>query len=648
MTTVRYRWKNLEDSTSRWKIARLIYYEPWDWVIGVSVYEDEFQVYQQVLSKGRTQLIRIMGVAGIVIAVLTGILGLFITWLIMRPIRQMTEVAEKIISGDLNHLVKVISHDEIGVLAGTFNIMTSKLNQSIASLRESEEKYRGIFNYALEGIFQSTVSGRVLNVNPALAQTLGYNSPEELIVDVNDLKQQIYVNPDDRDRLITSISQQGKVVGFEVQNYRKDRTKIWVSLSARLTFDETGKPAIIEGFLSDITAQKNAETEKRSLEAQLNQSQKLEAIGTMAGGIAHDFNNILGGIMGYSELLRVHLADNCTPNCSRYLENILFAVGRARDLIRQILIFSRRAEIEVRPVPLRQEIEETVNLIRASLPTTITIEQHLGSEAFVMTDRVQLHQIILNLCSNASYAMKNGKGVLTIQLNNVSLQSDFANKYEQLEPGNFAHIQISDNGRGIPEHLVDRIFDPFFTTKKQGEGTGLGLAMVHGIVNSMKGLITVKSKEGHGTQFDIYLPTIAKVEEEPEIELQNLLIGHEHIVYVDDDPLLIGIGKEISEELGYKVTTFCHSNEALDFLCNHHIEVDLIITDLTMPDLTGLDLARSLHAKQINVPIILCTGNDEQIDANELEKIGIKAIMLKPVSLKKFADKVRYVIDSSK
>ncbi len=771
ITTVRYRWQNLGEAEPRWKIARIAYYAPWDWVIGTSVYEDELQAYRSVLSNGRIQMVRAMALAGIVITALIGLLGIFIAWSITRPIRQMTKVAEKITGGDFHQVVPVASNDEIGVLARTFNIMTSNLNQSMDGLKESEEKYRGIFENAIEGLFQSTIEGRFLSANPALAHILGYDSPEELITSITDIRHQLYANPDDRDALVTAIAQRRETSWFEVQFYRKNQVRIWVSISARMIYDAAGKPAVIEGFLTDITArkkaeealeesrnyldeiinavgdpmfvknrqhrwvlvnnalcafmgrnrhellgqvdhdffpkneadifwakdelvlttglenineesfttaqglvhtivtkktlytdktgekyivgifrditaQKQAEMERKRLEARLSQTQKLEAIGTLAGGIAHDFNNILAGIMGYTEILSRDLEGRGTLNSSRYLDNILSATERARNLIRQILVFSRHSEMELHPVLLREAIGEAVGLIRASLPATIAIEQHLESQALVMADQVQLHQIILNLCSNAGHAMKNGKGVLKIRLEDVSLQADFTEKYIQLEPGEYAHIQVSDTGKGIPPHLLDRIFDPFFTTKEKGEGTGLGLSMVHGIVSSMKGLVTVESKEGQGTQFDIYLPKVANGTDASKVEPPPVPTGHEHIVIVDDDPFLVEIEGEMMQELGYRITSFTRSSEALRFLCMHHTEVDLLITDLTMPGLTGVDLAGKLREQDVKMPIILCTGHDEQLSGQELATKGIVAILLKPVSLFNLASKIRTALDS--
>ena len=466
MTTVRYRWQNQGETAPRWKVARLAYYAPWDWVIGTSVYEDELQVYSGLLKEGRIGMIRIMSFAGFLITVLIGLVGMLLTWSITRPVRQMTKVAEKIINGDLSHAVPVTSQDEIGTLARTFNLMTDKLNHSMESLSESEEKYRSIFENALEGLFQSSMDGRFLSANPALARLLGYDSPEELIAGITDIRHQFYVNPNDRDTLLAAISHHKKAFGFEVQCYRRDGRKIWVAVSARMRFDGRGKPELIEGFITDIntrkraeealaesrnyldeiinsvgdpmfvkdgqhrwvlvnnalcafmghtrnellgksdydlfpkqeadvfwmndelvltsggenlneeaitgpqgtvytvitkktlytdkkgekfivgiirdvTEQKRAEAEKNRLMARINHSQRLEAIGTLAGGIAHDFNNILQPMLGYGELLQMRLPADSPLR--RYAEQIYTAGLRAKDLIMQILAFSRQS-----------------------------------------------------------------------------------------------------------------------------------------------------------------------------------------------------------------------------------------------------------------------------------------------------------------
>ena len=257
--TVRYRWRNRGEPAPRWKVARIAYYAPWDWVIGTSVYVDELQTYHALLRDGRLRMTRVMALAGIAITILVALISILVTWKITRPIRHMTGVAEKIADGDLNQVVPVESRDEIGVLAHTFNLMTGNLKQSMEGLRKSEENYREIFENAPEGLFQTTLDGHIFSANPAMVRILGYASPEELISCITDARNQLYVDPVERDMLKAAILEQGELLGAEVQFYRKDRTMIWVSISARLAYDESGQPAFVEGFLSDISDRKQAE-----------------------------------------------------------------------------------------------------------------------------------------------------------------------------------------------------------------------------------------------------------------------------------------------------------------------------------------------------------------------------------------------------
>jgi PAS domain S-box-containing protein len=389
MTTVRYRWQNQGETEPRRKIARIAYYEPWDWVIGAGVYEDELQAYSTLLEDGRLRMIRGMGLAGILITILVGMIGIFITWRIMRPVRQMTRVAEKIIGGDLNQVVDVKSHDEIGVLARTFNLMTDKINQSMDSLRKSEEKYRGIFENALEGIFQNSVKGRILSANPAMAHILGYDSPEELISSMNNVKNQLFVNPDKSRELISVMWDQRIVSGVEAQVYRKDRVKIWISISARMVCDDGGKPVFIEGSFTDISRRKRAEEEKLQLESRLTQAQKMESIGTLAGGIAHDFNNILSAIIGFTELAMIDIESR--EKVQKALKQVYKAGIRAKELVKQILTFSRMTETDFSPISLKHMINESLKMLRSVIPSTIEIKSNIPVDGLVMSEIGRAH-----------------------------------------------------------------------------------------------------------------------------------------------------------------------------------------------------------------------------------------------------------------
>ncbi len=514
----------------------------------------------------------------------------------------------------------------------------STLKETQRELRNSEAKYRHFFEEDLTSNFISTPDGRILDCNPAFARMLGYQTVDEA-KQVNFTDH--YFSPADREVVMEKLRQEKRLVRHEWKLRQVNGNPIYCVGNAIGVFDASGAPIEYRVYIFD-------DTRRVVLEKDMRQSQKLEAIGTLAGGIAHDFNNILAGIMGYTEIVMRDLKDTATPRVNKFLFNILSAGERARDLIKQILAFSRQSEIELRPVLVQQAVEDVLQLIRATLPTTIAIEQHLNSQATVMADQVLMHQIIMNLCSNAGHAMKSSGGTLTLDVEDVTLDRPFTDSYQHLEPGDFVRLRVSDTGQGIPEHLQERIFDPFFTTKKKGEGTGLGLSMVHGIVSSMKGLVTVDSVVGQGTRFDIYLPRIAHPMESSQLEQEVLPIGSEHIVYVDDDPFLVEIGKEILLGLGYRVTDFTDSPEALRYLNEHHAEVDLLVTDMTMPKVTGIDLVRILRDQRARVPVILCTGHSEGLTAEQVTVLGISDFVLKPITVRSLADKVRTVLDRSR
>ena len=544
MATVRYRWQNPGEAEPRWKIARLAHYVPWDWVIGTSVYEDELQTYRTMLSDGRLRMTRVMGLAGAVITILIGMVFILLTLRITRPIRQMTVSAERISGGDLDQVVEVSSRDEIGVLARTFNLMTSKLRDSMEGLKKSEENYRLIFENALEGLFQLSLEGVFLSANPAMAEILGYSSSEELIAGVTDIARDVYVNPDDRDAMVATLLEEGKIVGVETRFYRSDRAKIWVSMSARMVFDNDGKPVRIEGFIADISHQKEAEEEKKRLEAQLTQAQKMEAIGTLAGGIAHDFNNILSVIVGYTELALEDIPE--TDKAQEELREVLLAGERAKELVKQILAFSRTMATESSPIALRTVVKETLKMLRSIIPSTIEIRQNLAASGLVMSDPTQINQIVMNLCTNAVHAMDEGGGILEVALSDVTMEKPTVFHDFDLSPGPYLKLAVRDTGKGIPPEIMDRIFEPYFTNKEMGRGTGLGLSVIHGIIRSHNGAITCRSIPNEGTTFEVYLPVIiSEAPEEGPVLEAPLPVGNERILLVDDEQGLVKMGTEM-------------------------------------------------------------------------------------------------------
>ena len=384
-------------------------------------------------------------------------------------------------------------------------------------------------------------------------------------------------------------------------------------------------------------------TENRRMEKQLKQAQKMEAIGTLAGGIAHDFNNILSAILGYTELSLSTVKKKSV--LYNNLQKVLRAVARAKDMINQILTFSRQTDQDLEPVQVKQIVAETLQFLRASLPTTVRIVQDIQSESLILADPTQIHQVLLNLCTNAGHAMEEKGGVLEVKLKDVKFETDFRDEHIELEPGSYVELTISDTGHGMPAYVVDRMFEPFFTTKGIGEGTGMGLSVVHGIVGSYGGVIGAHSDPGEGTTIKVYFPVVDRqVESHIQIE-EPAATGTERILFVDDVPDLVTIGKQMLESLGYTVTTCTSSLEALKLFKAKPDQFDLVITDMTMPYMPGDILSTELMKVRPEIPVILCTGYSSKISDEKASRIGIKAFAYKPISKQDIAKMVRRVLD---
>jgi len=387
-------------------------------------------------------------------------------------------------------------------------------------------------------------------------------------------------------------------------------------------------------------------TERKQIEYELRQSQKMEAVGTLAGGIAHDFNNILAAIIGYAELSLVS-ADEATKLHAN-LENILKAGERATDLVKQILTFSRQAETEKKPLQMSFIVEEVLKLLRSSLPATIQVRQNFGDNLYnILSDPTQIHQIVMNLCTNAAHAMRKHGGILEVNLENVELATDLLAPYQDIPPGSYLKLTVSDTGQGMTPDIMDSIFDPYFTTKEHGQGTGMGLSVVHGIVKSNGGGITVQSEPEIGSTFNIYLPAIdMQVAAEPEL-LETLPTGNECILFVDDEPSLIEIIQEILGRLGYTVVSMSCSIEALDLFRSDPHKFDLVITDMTMPKMTGDILSMELIEIRHDIPIVLCTGYNDLISEQKAKEIGIREFVMKPLVTREVAHVIRKTLDQT-
>ncbi|MFH1350835.1 MAG: CHASE2 domain-containing protein [Pseudomonadota bacterium] len=414
-----------------------------------------------------------------------------------------------------------------------------------------------------------------------------------------------------------------------------------LEIKALPRFDEDRQFSGMVQIVRDITERVTTEERERQLQIQLIQAQKMEAMGTLAGGIAHDFNNILSAIIGYTELAYLEIPQE--NKAKRQLMEVLKGGERAKNLVNQILTFSRQTEHEKRPIEIGSVIKEALKLIRSTLPTTIEIRTDIRTPGAVEADPTQIHQIIMNLCTNAYHAMREQGGVLRVLLEDVDIASE--DQFPDLAPGRYVRLSVIDTGAGMRPEIVRKIFDPYFTTKSKGEGTGLGLAVVHGIVKSQGGAITVHSEPGKGARFEIFFPRIDRKIDQEQKEKDPLPTGNEHILLIDDEEILVEIGKEILEQLGYEVTPKRNSLAALEAFRENPGKFDLVITDMTMPLMTGEMLAKELMKIRPDIPIILCTGFSERITEKKAKAIGIREFVMKPLVMRDLAKTIRKILD---
>ncbi len=502
----------------------------------------------------------------------------------------------------------------------TFNL----LNTRYQALRDSEEKFSKAFQANPSGIVISEMeTGRYIEVNESFCTLTGY-APEELIGRTS-LEMGIWKNREERHHAFQPVLTGGSMRDEEVKIQTRDGATKTVRLSAELI--ELGGKRCIVSLIEDITGQ-------RKLEEQFRQAQKMEAIGTLAGGIAHDFNNILAAINGYTELAKMRVTADSVAK--KYLESVLQGGARAVALVRQILTFSHRQEEQRLPVQLRHLVAEPLNLLRATIPSSIEFEVSLASDLpAVLADATQIHQIVMNLCTNASHAMKNRPGRLGVCLENFIVDGLTAESTPGLKAGPYVRLSISDTGCGMSEATLSRIFEPFFTTKPPGEGTGLGLSVVHGIMQSHSGAITVCSTPGEGTVFHLYFPITAAGEASPvEDAATDTPVGHgERILIVDDEKPLALLGQTILQELGYAVENTTSAVEALALVRDRPASYDLVVTDLTMPGMLGTDLVRELLLIRPDLPIIIATGYTATLTDQRVRELGARALLLKPLTL---------------
>jgi PAS domain S-box-containing protein len=500
-----------------------------------------------------------------------------------------------------------------------------------SALRASEERYALAMEGANEGHWDWDLATDRLFLSSKMAVLEGHGADHVTTTRAAWLTQ-IEIHPDDRARLEATIRDhlEGRTTSFECEYRVRNGHWRWLLARGRCLRDGEGRPYRLVGSAIDVSAQKQAQSDRELLEAQLRQSQKMEAMGTLAGGIAHDFNNILGAILGYGELAQQASAPD-TP-LRRYIDNVMHAAGRAKALVDRILGFSRSGLGERAQVHIQSVVEETLELIAASLPADIQLEKNLiAGDAALIGDSTHLHQVVMNLCTNAVHAMENG-GILNVLLEHVDLAESRSMSRGTLSPGPYTRLVIKDAGVGIAPEVVERIFDPFFTTRGVGKGTGLGLSLVHGIVTDLGGAIDVKSAIGEGTSFEIWLPVTTLVAKPAVEAVRDLPRGHgEAVMIVDDEPALVALAEEMLAGLGYEPVGFGSSRVALQVFRAKPERFDLVLTDEAMPELVGMELAHEIRLLRPDVPIILMSGHGGATLAHRAAAIGVKEVLHKPL-----------------
>lgn len=641
-----------------WGMFRV--FQPWGWKVG-------FIIPLNKRYKDATKVVKGVSILMIIISLTLLSGGVFLIISFVRPLVQLKNAANGFSNKDFDLPVDlgIQRVDEIGALANAFSEMRTsiqsqmqalssineKLQSEVSERKKSEKEkevnelhYRYVFNAPSEAIFvHDGQTGSILDVNDSMLTIWGLEKEEVLNMDFADLT--VKKEPYDESTAIALIQKainEGPQI-FEWLSRKKNGELFWVEITLR-AYDVLDEKRVL-AVCRDITERKNSELEKEKMEIQLRQAQKMEAIGTLAGGIAHDFNNILTPIIGYSEMMMMDFERGSKEFGE--MDIILNASLKAKDLVQQILTFSRKNESTLKPLKVQKIVEEGMRLLRSSIPSNIKVVKEIDSDCSeVIADSAQILRIIMNLCTNGYQAIRGKNGVLKVTLHEVSF-SGLDDKFD--EPQQYIYLTVSDNGDGIPEEDLGRIFEPYFTTKQQTKGTGLGLSIVHGIITSLGGYIKVESNQGIGTIFHIYLPCEKpSLLSEKNISIKNMNCGDEFVMIVDDEEHVLGFERLMLEQLGYTVESFSDVREATQYFHINKDHLDLVITDLTMPYMSGLELAEIIHLVKPGLPIILTSGFSGVVDRKVAESVGIVEMVNKPITINDFSMLVRRALDMSK
>ncbi|MBI9092989.1 MAG: cache domain-containing protein [Desulfobacterium sp.] len=648
-----YFWKNPDETKVREKIVLFDHLPEYGWFVVSSGYVEE--IFKPLYT------VRAIFIASIItLFLLSGMASFLVSASITRPLKRFIA---KLKTGSIeNNSIRMNydAPDELGDLARYFNSFMDKrdvyhdqLNSEIKNhlktrnaLEKSELKFKALFNHSFQFSAILSPQGEIREINQTALDFIG--CVESDIMDRFFWDTPVWTHDTDlQERLKASVQSaaKGEVVRYETTNLSKRKEIRAIDFSLKPVVDEHHTLAFLIAEGRDITDLKRADQEKNALERRLLQAHKMEAIGALAGGIAHDFNNILSGIFGFSQLAIRHL--DAPDRAAKDINQILQCAKRATELVQQILAISRKSAPQKKPLKICLVLKEALKLIRSSIPSTIRIEQRIRSEAAVLADPTQIHQVIMNLCTNAYHAMMETGGTLGIKLEDITIRENQIVPGLNLLPGNYIKLEVRDTGHGMDSTTREKIFDPYFTTKEKDKGTGLGLAVVCGIINKHNGHINVDSEQDKGTIFQIFLP-ISENDQEMNALIEQkeaLKGGRESIMVVDDDESIRSSTQALLEDFGYRVKTHIDGALAFDDFQTTPLGFDLILTDMTMPGMTGYAFAKKILELKPGQKIIMCTGHSENIDRDKALACGIKAYVTKPMITRTLITIIRDVLD---
>ena len=565
--------------------------------------------------------------------------GLFVRIFLRKPLNSLNKIIHSYAEGDYDPPVTTFPYREFQPFGQVLIKMGQTIKAQLNDLEKAEEKYRSIFENAVEGILQTTSEGRIMNANPSLACILDYESPKELMRSVTHIGQQLFADPSRWTELLRRFKDRDIVSNFEIQIYKKNGNLQWISLNARALRNAEGTLLSLEGFLTDITVRKR-------LEEQLRIRQRMDSLGTLAGGIAHDFNNLLTGIMGYIDMLNLH-SENFTETQKKYISNAVKSSQRAADLVSQLQTLSRGTVTKKESVDVYEAVTEVFRMLEKTTDRLIKKEVEMKpGEYYVIADASELNQVFLNLGTNAVQSIEE-KGTKPGDYIIVSAEDCEVNGVDVtgLPKGEYIHIKFEDNGCGMPDEVKRKAFDPLFTTKEKGgrRGQGLGLAMVFNIItNRSGGHIDIASDKGKGAVFHIYLPKGQAEEEAGTIE--SISGGEETVLKLEDEEQIRELAESLLNRYGYSVITATDGEEGLDIYKEQKESIDIILLDLTMPNMSGQIVFERIQSINSDVKVIICSGqSDEDIREGILSTAG--GFLKKPYRVNDLARTVREVLD---